>query len=171
MNAKDILRMRALHAKLGSDNEAEANAARHKILEILKRHTTTWNDLSGFLESNTEPNVDPRDDKKPPKHPELKPRQQLGQEQRRALELIAETPRGCTEDTILVVHGFRSTVVVGLIRDGLATSKPELVDASGRMIKVVRVNITDAGRRALKGSAEPEWGRSGVEPRHRYSII
>ena len=95
-------------------------------------------------------------DKKSPKPPEVKPRPQLGQEQRRALELIAETPRGCTEDTILVVHGFQSTVLGGLIRDGLATSKPELVDASGRLIKVVRVNITDAGRQALKGSAEQE---------------
>jgi hypothetical protein len=56
----------------------------------------------------------------------------------------------------LVVHGFQSTVLGGLIRDGLATSKPELVDASGRLIKVVRVNITDAGRQALKGSAEQE---------------
>ena len=96
------------------------------------------------------------DDKMPPKRPEVKPRPQLSQEQRRALELIAETPRGCTEDTILVVHGFQSTVLGGLIRDGLATSKPELVDASGRLIKVVRVNITDAGRQALKGSAEQE---------------
>src|SRR6516165_9017311 len=38
MNTKDIRRIRALHAKLGSDNETEANAARQKILEILKRH-------------------------------------------------------------------------------------------------------------------------------------
>ena len=149
MNSKDIRRIRALHAKLGSDNEAEANAARQKILEILMRHNKTWNDLSGFLESNTKPNIDPRDDKKPPKPPEVKPRPQLGQEQRWAFELIAETPRGCTEDTILVVHGLQSNVLGRLIRDGLATSKPEIVDASGRMIKVVRVSITDAGRQAL----------------------
>ena len=49
----------------------------------------------------------------------------------------------------MVVHGLQSNVLGRLIRDGLATSKPEIVDASGRMIKVVRVSITDAGRQAL----------------------
>jgi hypothetical protein len=45
MNAKDLRRLRALHAMLGSDNEKEALSARKKILAILKRRNKTWNDL------------------------------------------------------------------------------------------------------------------------------
>jgi hypothetical protein len=67
---------------------------------------------------------------------------------RRALELLAASRDGCTE-AILVAHGF--TMLVKLIRAGLATAGTECVVAGGRSIEVARMRITDTGRRALRG--------------------
>jgi hypothetical protein len=59
------------------------------------------------------------------------------------------TPR-CTEATLLA-HGFTISVLAELVLDGFATATPEIEQAGGRAIKVVRVRITDAGRRAIAG--------------------
>jgi hypothetical protein len=73
---------------------------------------------------------------------------------RRALELLAASPDGCSE-AIMVAHGFTVDTLVKLIRAGLATAGTERVVAGGRWIEVARVRITDAGRRALSGHAKP----------------
>ena len=67
---------------------------------------------------------------------------------RRALEVLAKSADGCTT-SILLAHGFPSTVVADLITMGLATAKSERVRAGQRTIDVTRVRITEAGRVAL----------------------
>ena len=67
---------------------------------------------------------------------------------RRALELLAASPDGCTE-SILLAHGFTLEFIVDLVRTGLATAETEHVLAGSRAFEIERVRITDAGRRVL----------------------
>lgn len=69
-------------------------------------------------------------------------------ERRRALELLAASPDGCTA-AILLAHGFKSDRLVELINAGLASVTTERVIAGDRAMEVTRVRITDAGRQAL----------------------
>jgi hypothetical protein len=70
------------------------------------------------------------------------------QDQRRALELLAGSPRGCTE-SIMMAHGFKRAMLAELVRNGWATAATEIVRAGWRPIEVARMRITEAGRRAL----------------------
>jgi hypothetical protein len=70
--------------------------------------------------------------------------------QRRALSLLAGSAHGCTQ-AIMLAHGFSAKMLADLVRDGLATTEPGSVRASGRQIEVMWMMITDAGRRALAG--------------------
>jgi hypothetical protein len=72
----------------------------------------------------------------------------LNAEHRRALALLAGTPRGCTE-SLMMAHGFKVEILAALVRDGFAVAEPELMTAGGRKIAVTRIMITEAGRRAL----------------------
>jgi hypothetical protein len=74
-------------------------------------------------------------------------------ERRRALELLAASPDGCSE-AIKLVHGFTVDFLVDLIRTGMATTRTERVVGGGRAMEVARVRITEVGRRAL---AELRW--------------
>jgi hypothetical protein len=51
----------------------------------------------------------------------------------------------------LAAHGFTLAMLVGLIRDGLVHVQSETLTASGRTVEIVRVRITAAGRRSIKG--------------------
>jgi hypothetical protein len=62
--------------------------------------------------------------------------------------MLAGSPDGCTE-ALLKAHGFTVGLLASLIRAGLAVVNPEAVKAGDRTVSVVRVIITDAGRRAL----------------------
>ena len=66
-------------------------------------------------------------------------------DRRRALELIASCPDGCTE-TIMLAHGFTVGQLDELIRAGFATAQPDRMRAGDRAIEVTRVRITEAGR-------------------------
>src|SRR5215813_7752306 len=70
-------------------------------------------------------------------------------ERRRALELLAASPDGCSEEAIMLAHGFTVDFLVDLIRTGMATARTERVVAGGRAMEVARVRITEVGRRAL----------------------
>jgi hypothetical protein len=72
-------------------------------------------------------------------------------DRRRALELLAASPDGCTE-ALLLAHGTTVEQMVALIRAGLASASAERVVGGGRTIEVARVRITEAGRRALAAS-------------------
>ena len=55
-------------------------------------------------------------------------------------------------------------MLADLIREGLATAHHETMRVGKRKIKVTRVRITDAGRRALEG-CRVEW------PRHKPWVL
>ena len=74
----------------------------------------------------------------------------LTREQRRALELLASIPHGISEDLLALAHGFNRHMIAGLVEEGLATARREIVTAPGRTtIEIVRIRITDAGRSAI----------------------
>jgi hypothetical protein len=79
------------------------------------------------------------------------PRNRLSTEQRRALELLASIPHGVAGDVLVLAHGFSRGMLAGLVLAGLATVITETLRAAISTIKVERVRITDAGRRALEG--------------------
>jgi hypothetical protein len=71
----------------------------------------------------------------------------LSPEQSWALRLLADSVRGHTE-AILLAQGFTVDQLAVLVCDGLATA--ESVVLAGRPpMKVVRMRITDAGKRAI----------------------
>jgi hypothetical protein len=71
-------------------------------------------------------------------------------DRRRALELLAASPDGCTE-ALMLANGFPVEMLVELIRTGLASAQAERMMAGGKQIEVARVRITEAGWRALGG--------------------
>jgi hypothetical protein len=72
----------------------------------------------------------------------------LKQQRRQALELLEASIDGCTE-AIMLAYGFKTGLLVELINAGLATASIERMVAGGRRVKVTRMRITGAGRRAL----------------------
>jgi hypothetical protein len=62
--------------------------------------------------------------------------------------VLAGSPHGSTE-SIMMAHGFAIGMLRDLVRDGLATADREIVYAGRQPIVIVRLRITDAGRRAL----------------------
>ena len=82
----------------------------------------------------------------PPREPSL------SIEQRRALALLASNLDGIIEELLVLAHGFNRDMIAGLVEAGLATAQREILAASDRTtIDVVRIRISDAGRRALEG--------------------
>jgi hypothetical protein len=71
----------------------------------------------------------------------------LGSEQRRALQLLAGSPFGATEAT-MVGTGFKRRMLTGLIRAGLAILQCENIKPGDESLG--RVRITETGRRALE---------------------
>jgi len=70
-------------------------------------------------------------------------------ETKQALALLASSADGCTE-SLLLVHGFTIDQMAELVHAGLATAEAEQVVAGGRTIKIARLRITEAGRKALQ---------------------
>jgi hypothetical protein len=66
-----------------------------------------------------------------------------------ALELLMAASPSCPE-LLLLVHGIETEIIAGLVSKGLATVHTEMPNAGGCSVEVVRIKITDAGRRALK---------------------
>jgi hypothetical protein len=87
------------------------------------------------------------------------------QQRRRALELLEASIDGCTE-AIMLAYGFKTEVLVELVNAELATSTIERMVIGGRGVKVVRMRITAAGRRALSKLRWP-WSLSADQQRHR----
>ena len=71
-------------------------------------------------------------------------------EQRRALEMLADAGEiGSTLD-MLVTNGFPAELLAGLVSDGLAMMQGETVKVEERTSEIIRVMITEAGRRAIE---------------------
>jgi hypothetical protein len=79
------------------------------------------------------------------------PDHRLTRDRRRALEVLADSPAGVTEATMLA-HGFTVELLTELVVAGLASATPERVQIDRRSIRVTRVKITAAGRQALARS-------------------
>jgi hypothetical protein len=85
----------------------------------------------------------------PDKKPPAPSTRRLSAEGRRALEMLATSgPTGATE-AIMLAHGFSAALLAGLTRSGLVVVTIGTVRAGERMVKVRRLSITEAGRRAL----------------------
>jgi hypothetical protein len=72
----------------------------------------------------------------------------LSDEKRRALQLLARSPNGCTE-ALMMAHGFELALLGDLALGGFASATPHLTYARGRPMMVVWMTITPAGRRAI----------------------
>jgi hypothetical protein len=70
-------------------------------------------------------------------------------EQRRALAMLATAGRRGETQPFLVAHGFGGAMITGLVNRGLLIMTVEKIQAGGKMIKVTKVRITDAGQEAL----------------------
>jgi hypothetical protein len=74
----------------------------------------------------------------------------LSAEQRRALELLAVAERGLTPGTLRREHGFTPAILARLVGLRLVQVVHGTVMRGGRIEKVARVRITDAGRKAIQ---------------------
>jgi hypothetical protein len=73
-------------------------------------------------------------------------------DRRRALELLAASPDGCTE-ALMFANGFTAELLVELVQAGLASAHAERMIAEGKMTEVGRVKISEAGWQALAADA------------------
>jgi hypothetical protein len=73
----------------------------------------------------------------------------ISTEQRRALEKLAEADAGGSTIDMLIENGFPAGLLSDLVADGLATMQGDTVKVGGRAIEIIRVQITDAGQRAI----------------------
>jgi hypothetical protein len=77
-------------------------------------------------------------------------KRRLSSEQRRALELLAGSPHGATEELLAYGHGFTRRMLARLVRAGLATVQRRVIVAGDTPVEVGKVMITDAGRSAIQ---------------------
>jgi hypothetical protein len=76
----------------------------------------------------------------------------LSREQRRALKMLADTPRGVSEEVLVIAHGFSAETLGGLVLAGLATVVTETKTVlRGLTIDIERIRITTEGRQAIEG--------------------
>ena len=73
-------------------------------------------------------------------------------DRRRALELLAASPEGCTEAQMFA-NGFTAELLIELVRAGLVSAHAERVVGDGKMTEVARVKLSEAGWQALAGDA------------------
>jgi hypothetical protein len=67
-----------------------------------------------------------------------------------ALEVLANSGReGCSQ-SLMLAHGFTFELVLALVRTGFASLRAERVISGTRTMDVIKVRITDAGRRAFE---------------------
>jgi hypothetical protein len=69
-------------------------------------------------------------------------------DRRRALWLLADGPDGHTT-TIMLAHGFTTALLVDLVDAGLASATTERVRRGRKPVEIVRLRITEAGRKVL----------------------
>jgi hypothetical protein len=81
----------------------------------------------------------------------LQQAQKLKAESLEALQLLASSPRGATEDVLEIGHGFSRETLATLTLAGLAKLVTETLRVEGGTFTIERLRITDAGRRAIRG--------------------
>jgi hypothetical protein len=73
----------------------------------------------------------------------------MGTDDRRALDLLADSPHGRTVANMLA-HGFTNAMLDCLVRDELAIMESGTVRTGTRRITVVWVAITEIGRKVIR---------------------
>ena len=73
---------------------------------------------------------------------------QLTVAHRRALALLAGSTEGMTEGLTLAL-GFKRELIAELIDAGLVAASKEYMGRGSRPVEIVRLKITEAGRRVL----------------------
>jgi hypothetical protein len=73
-------------------------------------------------------------------------------DRRRALELLAASPDGCTE-ALMFANGFTAELLIELVRAGLASAHAERMIANGKTMEVARMKISEDGWQALADDA------------------
>jgi hypothetical protein len=73
-------------------------------------------------------------------------------DRRRALELLAASPEGCTE-ALMFANGFTAELLIELVRAGLVSAHAERMVGDGKMTEVARVKLSEAGWQAVAGDA------------------
>ena len=81
-----------------------------------------------------------------------RPRHGPKPDRRRALELLAASPDGCTE-ALMFANGFTGELLIELVRAGLASVHAERMVADGKMTEVARMKLSEAGWQALADDA------------------
>ena len=74
----------------------------------------------------------------------------ISAQQRRALEMLADAESHGSTIEMLIEDGVPAEMVADLVRNGLASMQGDTVKVGGRAIEIIRVQITDAGRRAIE---------------------
>jgi hypothetical protein len=77
-------------------------------------------------------------------------KRRLSSEERVALQILANSPNGATDEFLVQNHGFMHRLLSGLVSAGLATMQRHVIKAGARALEVNRIIITDAGRRAIE---------------------
>jgi hypothetical protein len=67
---------------------------------------------------------------------------------RRALQIIAANPSGCTE-AMLAAHDIPAEVLIELVRGGLVVARSERINEEDGFLDVTKVWITEAGEHVL----------------------
>jgi hypothetical protein len=75
----------------------------------------------------------------------------ISTEQRRALEMLADAASRSITIEMLIEDGVPAELVADLVGNGLASMQGDTVKVGGRAIEIIRVQITDAGQRAIEG--------------------
>jgi hypothetical protein len=68
---------------------------------------------------------------------------------RRALKLLADAADGWSE-ALLLAYGLSAGLIADLVDTKLGTTETKRVLAAGRPVEVVRIRITDAGRKRIE---------------------
>src|SRR5260370_31526263 len=79
-------------------------------------------------------------------------KRRLSSGQRQALELLASSPHGATEELLAYGHGFSRRMLAGLVLTGLATVRRRVIMAGDTPVEVGKVMITVAGAAIVIGS-------------------
>jgi hypothetical protein len=77
-------------------------------------------------------------------------KRRLSPNARRALELLAGSPHGVTEELLVFGHRISRHVLGGLVRAGLATMHRRMIMAGEVPVEVGKVMITAAGRKVIE---------------------
>ena len=73
----------------------------------------------------------------------------LSPQWRRALEILADAGFSGITDAELMDQGFSAEMMASLVLSGRTVATGEGENGAGRPIKIVRMRITDAGRKEL----------------------